>query len=205
MLAGPDGLLYVDRFPPEAGSIRVVTAIDPHTGARVAEGQILTDQGGESEPFVGAGRDGIIDRIDDSLVLAYPSGPHDIDIADFAELWPENKPIDVVVVCGGQRWVVPIVPSPIAASLYSGNPYPFSGPAGGVVFTTWIGPSIGADSNYGTPSVQVIVDLRADGTGDWYRLQDGWGIVAVDTTGVLVSRWTGADVELAWLFEVPAD
>jgi hypothetical protein len=46
-------------------------------------------------------------------------------------------------------------------------------------------------------ALPVIAELRADGSGSWWSLPDGWQVAASDTSGTVLARATPDGLTLA--------
>jgi hypothetical protein len=205
LYAGPDRCFYVDHYlPPNDGTAvprRVVTVFDA-TGAKVDEGPIASDLGGEQEPFLAFGVGGLVDRIAGTTVVPYCDGI--VRGPEPSEQYPDDLPgatADTFIL-GDERWVVPINRDPNAAVLYSGEPWPELGPHGGLVATRWIGPSLtGPPTDYGTPSGLVLIRMREGGAVDWFHIADDWRLVGSTANATLLLRGNAAGgTDLAWVF-----
>ena len=109
---------------------------------------------------------------------------------------------DVVRLDGGSvTWPLDIDRHPEWTRPYGGGTPPAPTAGGGLVYRTTIGPppvDPGSD-DYPETTMPVVAMLSGDGTGQWYRLPDGWSVAASDVWGTILTRGVGDQVELATL------
>ncbi len=198
LIVGPGPVVYGEHID-EADATLVAIAI---AGQRAGETlRSVPSLGHAAEPFDNAfahGPDGIIDRWHgDALVTPYLDERGSAISVDGP--WPV-VPLTgveegtVIRSSSGAAWELAIERDPSAPSSMPNTVA--AGPAGSVIVSTWIGPRIGDDVDYGTPTVPVVGVLRPDGSGSWYRLPDGWSVVDSNRWGTLVARTTDTSFEL---------
>jgi hypothetical protein len=166
--------------------------------------------GHAAEPFdniLAHGPDGVIDRWhDDALVTPYLDTQGSAIPVDGS--WPV-VPLtgvedgSVIRSSSGQAWELEIEREPSAPAWMPDAVA--AGPAGSVIVSTWIGPRIGDDADYGTPTVPVVGVLRPDGSGSWYRLPEGWSVVDSNRWGTLVARTTDTSFQLGLIDPAAVD
>ena len=68
---------------------------------------------------------------------------------------------------------------------------------GSGVYWTHIGPNADPGVDFGTPTMWVIAEMRADGTVSWWSIPAGWEVAASDIWGTVLTRQTGKQLEIA--------
>jgi hypothetical protein len=143
--------------------------------------------------------DGVIDVWNGDALLTPFLDPSGQTLPTPNVAWPHVRydvDDDAVVAGDGPTWTLAVERDPTAPG--SVTEHTLAGAAGSAVHTTWIGPNVGDDLDYGPPSVPVIAALLPDGTGTWYRLPDGWGLADSNVWGTLLARDADGRTQLAW-------
>jgi hypothetical protein len=98
---------------------------------------------------------------------------------------------------GSRRWELAVTAHPDAPKDYlQGNPQATPTPDGGAVIWRSIGVSSGS-ADFGGSQLDVFAVLRPDGSGAWYRIPDGWRVLASDLWGTVLGRAEGGALRLA--------
>jgi hypothetical protein len=201
LVVGPGPVVYGEILDETVATYVAIALTGERAGDTVWS---APSPGHAAEPFdniLAHGPDGIVDRWNgDALVTRYRDERGDeASIGEPTHIVPLTEVEDGAVVrsSNGVSWELGIERDPTApASLPNAVT---AGPSGSAVAATWIGPRIGDDADYGTPTVPVVAVLRADGSGSWYRLPDGWSVVDSNRWGTLVARSSETTFELGLL------
>ena len=102
---------------------------------------------------------------------------------------------------GSIGWPLDIERDPDAPTPLEGPSPPAPTADGGAVYWTGIGPPDEPSTDYPDSTINVLAVLAPDGSGQWYRLPDGWTVAASDIWGTILARRVGERVELATLVE----
>ena len=198
LIVGPGPVVYGERIDETDATVVAIAIAGERAGETLWSAPSL---GHTVEPFdniFAHGPDGVIDRWHgDAVVTAYLDAQGSAIPVDGPWLVVHSTGVEdgsVIRSSTGGEWEHAIERDPSApASMPNGAA---AGPAGSVIVSTWIGPRIGDDADYGTPTVPVVGVLRPDGSGSWYRLPDGWAVVDSNRWGTLVARTTETSFEL---------
>lgn len=198
LIVGPGAVVYGERLDETDATFVAIALAGDRAGETLWSSPSPFHAAEPFDNIFAHGPDGVIDRWnDDALVTPY--------LDEQGSAIPVDGPWPVVPLTGvedgsvirsssGAAWELAIERDPSApASMPNGAA---AGPAGSVIVSTWIGPRIGDDADYGTPTVPVVGVLRPDGSGSWYRLPDGWSVVDSNRWGTLVARTTDTSFEL---------
>lgn len=120
---------------------------------------------------------GVIDTWNDDTVMTDFLDPAGQRFTPEHTDWPRVRydfNNDVMTQLDGPTWPLVIERHPNAAN--TAIQHVGVGAGGTAIYETWIGPAIGDDLDYATPTAPVIAALMPDGTGTWYRLPDGWWV-----------------------------
>ena len=206
LTAGPGRVAY--------GEVLLTVPDDPAPEQRFVAISLTGDRAGQTildvpspghpmdplhEDFYEHSADGVIDVWNGDAVLSPFLDPSGQPLPPPGIAWPRVRYDfdDHVVTDGdGPTWPLAVERDPAASGTLV--EHTLAGAAGGAVHTTWIGPSVGDDLDYGPPSVPVIVALLPDGTGTWYHLPDGWGLADSNVWGTVLARVADGRTQLAW-------
>ena len=204
--AGPGDVLYA-FLQGTADGLRVVGI--PLSGERA--GQVVASATLEPASYTelpsgafGHGRTGIIARVRQvgEQVIGY------VDADGQPLTWPGPPPpfytIDdndtVRTADGSMEWPLDIERHPeMPTQLLEGPLAPAPTAGGGAVYWTGIGPPVDPNNDYSDSTINVVAVLSPDGSGQWYRLPDGWSVAASDVWSTILSRRIGDQIELATL------
>ncbi len=53
------------------------------------------------------------------------------------------------------------------------------------------------EGDFPPPTIRVVAELAADGTGTWHLLPDDWTVAASDVGGTILARNNGNQLQLA--------
>jgi hypothetical protein len=142
----------------------------------------------------GLGPNGIVDRVRKvgTQLIGYVDAGGNPDAATVTI--DEHK---VVTRAGTTSWSLGIDRDPAWQSGLVGPAPAAPSIGGGAVYWTEIGGPADTTSDYPDMTLPVIAELRADGTGSWWSLPDGWHVVASDTSGTVLAKATGDGLTLA--------
>lgn len=201
LVVGPGPVVYGEILDESVATYVAIALAGERAGDTVWS---APSPGHAAEPFdniLAHGPDGIVDRWNgDALVTRFRDERGDessIGESTHIVSWTEVEDGAVVRSSKGVSWELGIERDPTAPAAMPN--VLAAGPSGSAIAATWIGPRIGDDPDYGTPTVPVVAVLRADGSGSWYRLPDGWSVVDSNRWGTLVARSSATTFELGLL------
>ncbi len=202
--AGPNEVLYGLRQGPEPTDLAMVAIAlaGGRPGQVVATSPPLDINRYVELPTgaLGLGPSGVIDRarqVGEQLTGYVDFAGQPLDFAG-----PPLVTIDDDVVRiddGSLAWPLEIERHPDSPTPFAGESPPAPTAAGGAVHWTGIGPPDDPSNDFPANTINVIAVLTPDGSGEWYRLPDGWSVAASDVWGTILTRRTGDQVELATL------
>jgi hypothetical protein len=152
---------------------------------------------------IGHGPEGIIDRarrVGEQL-MGYVDGagrPVDIDWVP-PPLLTIDENDTIRIADGAQEWPLDIERHPDAPTPLEGPSPPTPAAGGRAVYWAGIGPPDEPGTDFPNSTINVVAVLSPDGTGQWYRLPDGWSVAASDVWGTILTRRVGEQFELATL------
>lgn len=204
LIAGPGPVAYGELFIDDGDRIEQRFVAIALTGERTGELIFETPSLGHAvdplhDDYFQHGADGIVDVDHGHAVMTPYLEPDGTDRLPDAIEWPVvtyDEETSSVIRRNGPEWQLAIERHPDAPSTMANRAA--AGSSDNAVYSTWIGPRIGDDPDYGTPTVHAIAALHSDGTGTWYQLPDGWKIADSNRWGTLLARRTDTRTQLAW-------
>lgn len=199
-VAGPGPYLYGlttldSSMEVGPGLAAVAIALEGTDAGDVVDARAVDDPTGFLELPVGElghGPTGIVSRRrQPGEVLAY------VDSEPRPALDVPTMDADDTVTWQGAHWLLSVRRHPDAPVPYAGEASPVAIDDATVVWWTDIGAPDDPAADFPGGTVPVLVSLRADGSGEWYSIPDGWEIVSADGGGVLLARRNGDNVEIA--------
>ena len=119
--------------------------------------------------------------------------------------WPGTPPPlvtadgDTIRSSDGVTWPLRIERHPEwQGDSYVGESPPAAAADGGATLWTSLGPPA-TEVDFPPPTMRVVAELAADGTGGWHLLPDDWTVAASDVGGTILARSDGDQLQLAML------
>jgi hypothetical protein len=178
-----------------------------HTGSEILVMDGLAHALDGWGPYYALAPDGVIDRWHSDVIMTPYLDPLGNPLQDRDREWavvdckqltfpePSDAPRTYEVTDGSTAWRFAIHRDPTASGQDETRAWP--GRNGSMVFTTAIGPRIGDDPDYGTPTIRVVGVMHPAIGIVWRQLPEGWHVVDSNRWGTLLARSISGQIELA--------